>query len=244
MVAPILSVDGLHKDYGGVRAVDLSLAIEPGELRCLIGPNGAGKSTLFKILSGVIRPSRGSVHFRGREITNLDAFRVARLGISIKFQTPSVFERLTVVQHLTLAAERRFGHAEGKERALRMLEAVGFGAIAQETAAALSHGQRQRLEIAMATIADPALVLLDEPTAGMSAEEVERAVDLVESLSMRATVIVVEHNMNFVRRIARRVTVMHEGKIFAEGTMAQIEANPAVRDIYLGKRTAHDARGF
>jgi len=243
MGEPFLSVEGLTRYFGGLRAVDLTFAVEQGELRCLIGPNGAGKSTFFKILTGVLEPSAGSVRFRGREITRLDAFHVARLGISIKFQVPSLFEQLSVLQNLHLAAEHRFGFAGGLERARRMLDAIGFAAQAHEPAVWLSHGQKQRLEIALATIAEPQLVLLDEPTAGMGSEEVNRTVDLVKDLTKHSTVIVVEHNMEFVRRIARKITVMHEGRVFAEGTMAEIEAHSGVRDIYLGRRARDSASG-
>ncbi len=241
MADPFLSVKGLTRHFGGLRAVDLNLDVEEGELRCLIGPNGAGKSTFFKMLIGVLEPSAGSILFRGREITRLDAFHVARLGVSIKFQAPSLFDQLTVLQNLHLAAENRFGFADGLERAHRMLDVIGFAGHSDKPAVWLSHGQKQRLEIALATIAEPALVLLDEPTAGMSPEEVARTVDLVTDLTRHSTVIVVEHNMDFVRRIARKVTVMHEGQVFAEGTMAEIEAHAGVRDIYLGRRARNSA---
>ncbi len=243
MRVPILSVNGLTKYFGGLCALDLSFEVQPRELRCLIGPNGAGKSTFFKILTGGLRPKAGSVRFRGQEITHLDPFRIARLGISIKFQVPSIFEQLSVLQNLLLAAENRFGFTDGRERTRRMIDWIGFAELADESAASLSHGQKQRLEIAMATIAEPELVLLDEPTAGMSPEEVDRTVDLVEDLTKRSTLIVVEHNMDFVRRIASWVTVMHEGRVFAEGTMSEIETHAGVRDIYLGRRARRNAEG-
>ncbi len=242
MSDPILSVTGLRRNFGGLRAVDLSLEIERGELRCLIGPNGAGKSTFFKILTGGLRPDAGSIRFQGRDITRLDAFRIACLGISIKYQVPSIFEPLSVLQNLHLAAERRFGFARGQRRARRMLEFIGFDGREREPAAWLSHGEKQRLEIGMASIADPTLILLDEPTAGMSPKEIDRTVNLIEKLIARSALIVVEHNMDFVRRIARGVTVMHEGKVFAEGTMSEIEGDVRVRNIYLGKKVRGDAQ--
>jgi ABC-type uncharacterized transport system ATPase subunit len=235
MAEPILRVDALTKYFGGVRAVHLNLSVNEGELRCLIGPNGAGKSTFFRLLTGGLRPSSGHTRFRGREITDLDAFRIARLGISIKFQVASVFEELSVLQNLHTAAEFRFGKREGLRRAERMLGLVGLGSRADEPASWLSHGEKQWLEIGMASIADPSLILLDEPTAGMTVEEVKKTVELLRQLNDAATVIVVEHDMNFIRMIARRVTVMHQGEAFAEGSMEEIEANEAVRDIYLGK---------
>jgi branched-chain amino acid transport system ATP-binding protein len=232
---PILRAETLTKQFGGLRAVHLDLAVEEGELRCLIGPNGAGKSTFFRLVTGGMRPSGGTVRFRGRDITGWDAHRVARLGISIKFQVASVFEELPVLQNLHTAAEFRFGFREGRRRAREMLEVIGLSERAEDRAAWLSHGEKQWLEIGMASVAEPALVLLDEPTAGMTIEEVRKTVQLMKQLNETATVIVVEHDMNFIRMIARRVTVMHQGEAFAEGSMEEIEANEAVRDIYLGK---------
>ena len=238
MADTILSVERLTKNFGGLRAVHLDLEVGEGELRCLIGPNGAGKSTFFRMLAGELAPDAGMVRFRGRDITGRAPFAVARLGISIKFQVPSVFEQLPVLQNLHIAAERRLGYAAGRERARHMLDRVRLGERAADPAAWLSHGEKQWLEIAMASIAEPALILLDEPTAGMSPDEVSHTVELVRDLNREATLIVVGHDMDFVRRIAQRVTVMHQGQVFAEGTMAEIEAHPGVRDIYLGRRPA------
>lgn len=235
MSETILNVSGLTKSFGGLRAVHLDLAVKAGELRCLIGPNGAGKSTFFHLLSGRLKPTAGRVSFRGRDITGWDPFRIARLGISIKFQVASVFEHLSVSQNLLTAAEGRFGYREGLRRAAAMLETIGLGARGGELATRLSHGEKQWLEIGMASIADPALVLLDEPTAGMTLPEVHKTVDLLKRLNEQATLIVVEHDMNFIRMLASEVTVMHEGEVFAHGTMAEIEAHAGVRDIYLGK---------
>ena len=235
MPEPILRVAGLTKYFGGLRAVHLNLAIEEGELRCLIGPNGAGKSTFFRMVSGGMRPNAGAVYFRGREITGWEAFRVGRLGISIKFQVASVFEQLSVLQNLHTAAEFHFGNREGRRRAAQMLDIIGLQDRADEPAAWLSHGERQWLEIGMASVVEPVLMLLDEPTAGMSVEEVKKTVDLLNRFNETSTLVVVEHDMNFIRMIARRVTVMHQGEVFAEGSMRDIEANGAVRDIYLGK---------
>jgi ABC-type uncharacterized transport system ATPase subunit len=237
MPAPILEVVSLTKHFGGLRAVHLDLTVDEGELRCLIGPNGAGKSTFFRMLSGAMRPSAGTVRFRGRDITGWDAFRVARLGMSIKFQVASVLEELTVLENIHLAAEFRFGNREGHRRAAAMLEVIGLTERARVPAARLSHGEKQWLEIAMASVGEPALILLDEPTAGMTVEEVKKTARLLRTLNEAATVIVVEHDMNFIRMIARRVTVMHQGEVFAEGSMEEIERDEGVRAIYLGKRT-------
>jgi urea transport system ATP-binding protein len=242
MPEPILEVSALTKHFGGLRAVHLSLAVEAGELRCLIGPNGAGKSTFFRILSGGMRPSSGTVRFRGRDITGWAAFRIARLGISIKFQVASVLEELSALQNLHIAAEFRFGNREGRRRAAEMLEVVGLHQRADDPATWLSHGEKQWLEIGMASVGEPALILLDEPTAGMTVEEVKKTVRLLKRLNETATVIVVEHDMNFIRMIAQRVTVMHQGEVFAEGSMEEIEVNESVRDIYLGKGTHYAIR--
>lgn len=236
MANGILRVEGLTKNFGGLRAVHLDLRVEEGELRCLIGPNGAGKSTFFNLLIGVMRPTAGKIRYRDRDITGWAAHRIARLGISIKFQVASVFEPLTVMQNLLTAAECRFGYRDGRRRAEEMAEVVGLTDRHEDAASALSHGEKQWLEIGMASIAEPALMLLDEPTAGMTINEVEKTVGLLQRLNENATVIVVEHDMNFIRMIAKQVTVMHEGEVFAEGSMEAIEANEGVRDIYLGKR--------
>jgi branched-chain amino acid transport system ATP-binding protein len=238
----ILEVTALTKHFGGLRAVHLDLTVEAGELRCLIGPNGAGKSTFFRMLSGSMRPSSGTVRFRGRDITGWDAFRVARLGMSIKFQVASVLEELSVWDNLHLAAEFRFGNRAGRRRAADMLEVVGLTERADHPAIWLSHGEKQWLEIGMASVGEPALILLDEPTAGMTADEMRKTVRLLKRLNEVATVIVVEHDMNFIRMIAGRVTVMHQGEVFAEGSMEEIERNEGVRDIYLGKGSHYVVR--
>jgi len=242
MSKPILEVSALTKHFGGLRAVHLNLTVDAGELRCLIGPNGAGKSTFFRMLSGGMRPSSGTVRFRGSDITGWTPFRIARLGISIKFQVPSILEELSVFQNLHLAAEFRFGNREGRRRAAEMVDVIGLQERACHPATWLSHGEKQWLEIGMASVGEPALILLDEPTAGMTVEEVKKTVRLLRRLNEMATVIVVEHDMNFIRMIARRVTVMHQGEVFAEGSMEEIEGNEGVRDIYLGKGTHYAVR--
>jgi branched-chain amino acid transport system ATP-binding protein len=236
---PLLEVRALSKLFGGLRAVDLDLDIGLGELRCIIGPNGAGKSTLFKLLMGEIRPTTGSIRLRGMEICGLDIHRIARLGVSIKYQVPTVFEQLSLIENLVAAAEYRFGFEQGVARAWETLRRFGLEEQAAKPAAWLSHGARQWLEIGMATISDPQLVLLDEPTTGMTVDEMIRTVGLVHDLATRSTVIIVEHNLEFVRRLGSRITVMHRGKIFADGTMQEIESDARVRDIYLGKRSIH-----
>jgi ABC-type uncharacterized transport system ATPase subunit len=240
MAETILRVEDLTKYFGGLRAVHLNLTVMAGELHCLIGPNGAGKSTFFHVLTGRLPADAGKIFFREQEITGWDTFRIARLGVSIKFQVASVFDALSVLQNLLTAAEFRYGYREGLARAHRMLAVIGLEARRNTPAAQLSHGEKQWLEIGMASIAEPVLLLLDEPTAGMTIQEVHQTVQLLRHLNEHATMIVVEHDMNFIRMIARQVTVMHEGEVFAQGPMEAIEANEAVRDIYLGKGK-HDA---
>jgi ABC-type uncharacterized transport system ATPase subunit len=236
---PILAVAKLTRYFGGLRAVALDLEVAEGELLCLIGPNGAGKSTFFGMLSGATRPSAGRICFRGRDITGFDPFRIARLGISIKFQVPRLFEQLSVFDNLALAAEDRFGYAEARRRADDMLQRIGLAGRAAERAAWLAHGQKQSLDIGMAAIAEPALILLDEPTAGLGPEEAAHTAELILELNTRAAIIVVGHDMEFIRRLARRVVVMHQGQVFAQGTIEEIHANAGVRDIYLGKGTGN-----
>lgn len=235
MADAILRTEGLTKNFGGLRAVHLNLEINEGELHCLIGPNGAGKSTFFNLLTGRYPPTAGKIFYRDRDITGWDAFRVARLGISIKFQVASIFEPLTVLQNLLSAAEFRFGYRDGLRRARQMADLVGLDGRLEDEASLLSHGEKQWLEIGMAAVCEPQLLLLDEPTAGMTINEVEKTVELLKYMNEKSTVIVVEHDMNFIRMIARQVTVMHQGEVFAQGSMEQIEANEDVRDIYLGK---------
>jgi urea transport system ATP-binding protein len=242
MPEPILEVSALTKHFGGLRAVHLNLSVEVGELRCLIGPNGAGKSTFFRMLSGGMRPSSGTVRFRDRDITGWTAFRIARLGISIKFQVPSILEELSVFQNMHLAAEFRFGNREGRRRAAEMLEVVGLHERADHPATWLSHGEKQWLEIGMVIAQDPELLLVDEPVAGMTDEETERTGELLESIAADRSVLVIEHDMEFVRQIARTVTVLDQGTVLCEGSVDQIQSDPRVLEVYLGrKREGADA---
>ena len=229
---------------GYVPEVDIlngcNLTVAPGELVGIIGPNGAGKSTFFKIVSGGLRPTAGTVHFRGRDITGWDAFRVAREGVSIKFQVASVFEQLSVLRNLHTAAEFRFGNREGLRRATAMLEVIGLHERADEPAAWLSHGERQWLEIGMLLAQDLKVLLVDEPAAGMTDDETHRTGELLLSLAGKHSLIVVEHDMTFVKQIARngQVTVLHQGTVLCEGSFDAVQANPKVREVYLGRGKA------
>jgi urea transport system ATP-binding protein len=237
MSAPVLEARGLVKEFGGVRAVDhVDFTLEPGELRCLIGPNGAGKSTFFKVLTGQLTPTAGTIRFKGLDLARLEPHQIARAGIGIKFQVPRVYDALTVCENVWVSARFRHG-ARGAERAAaRVLADIGLADARERLVAHLSHGDRQWVEIGMVLAAEPELILLDEPTAGMTRAEARRTARLVREINRRATLIVVEHDMDFVREIASRVTVFHRGAVLAEGPMDEIRRNETVRDVYLGRR--------
>ncbi len=237
MRASVLEARGVVKEFGGLRAVaGVDLTLGRGELRCLIGPNGAGKSTLFKLLAGVLRPTAGTIRFKGLDLSRLEPHEVARAGIGIKFQVPRVYDRLAVAENLWLAANFRHGRAAAGAVVERALAEIGFGERRQATVAHLSHGDRQWVEIGMVLAGEPELILLDEPTAGMTHAEARRTADLVREINRRATVVVVEHDMDFVRQLAATVTVLHRGAVLAEGSIDEIRDNATVRDIYLGTR--------
>ncbi len=225
--------------FGGVRAVDrVNLAVAEGELRCLIGPNGAGKSTFFRCLTGQYRPTAGRIRWRGRDITGADSFAIARLGIGIKTQVPSLFEGLTVVESVILAQRRRHGEADARRRAMAVLERLGIAGLAARVVAQLAHGQRQLVELAMVVAPAPDLILLDEPTAGMSVEETGRAATLIRELNRAHALVVVEHDMQFIKAIASTVTVFHQGRVLVEDSVARVLADPRVHDVYLGRSIA------
>jgi branched-chain amino acid transport system ATP-binding protein len=235
-VTPILETRSLSMRFGGVVAVDdVSLRVAEGELRCLIGPNGAGKSTFFKCLTGQLKPSNGRILWRGRDVTGADSFAIARLGVGIKTQVPSLFDGLTVMESVVLALRRSHDEARARVRAMAALERLAVDHLAPRQVGLLAHGQRQLVELAMVVAPEPDLVILDEPTAGMSAEETRRAAELIRDLNQRHAIIVVEHDMQFIRSIARTVTVFHQGRVLVEDTVERVLANPQVRDVYLGK---------
>ncbi|HEY7687498.1 MAG TPA: ATP-binding cassette domain-containing protein [Dongiaceae bacterium] len=236
---PVLQTVGLEKRFGGVHAiagVDFSLA--EGELRCLIGPNGAGKSTFFKMVTGQIAPTAGRIVFAGTDITRAAAHEIGRLGIGIKNQVPDVFDGLTVRENLWLAARRGNAIAATRQIIDDLMQRLQLGDIAQRLVGELAHGQRQWVEIGMVLARRPRLVLLDEPSAGMSAEETSRTAALIREVNKTTTMIVVEHDMQFIRQIATKVTVFHQGRILVEDIFDRIMANAAVRDVYLGRQAA------
>ena len=236
MSAALLQTVDLSIRFGGVEAVrGVNLTLAERELRCLIGPNGAGKSTLFKMLTGQLKPTAGRIVFRGQDITGDHTHLIARRGIGIKTQVPSLFDGLTVREHLWLSARRTNAAPRARQVAEEILERVGLGAVAEQVTGRLAHGQRQWVELGTVLAGNPELILLDEPAAGMTHDEVARTAELVREINRTHALIVVEHDMQFVRMIARTVTVMHQGAVLVEDTMDRILRNSVVRDIYLGK---------
>ena len=242
-MTPLLEVTDLEVVFDGFRAIDnLSLQLADGELRFLIGPNGAGKTTLIDVVTGLTRPASGSVKFAGTELVGRREHQIVRLGVGRTFQTATVFEQLTVLENIDLAAGFRLPFrsllrrprrpAEGVTEALETVELTG---LAHRPAAVLSHGQRQWLELAMLVVQRPRLLLLDEPVAGMTKDERARTGALLEQIAKERTVVVVEHDMDFLRRFASTVTVMHEGRILCEGSLADVQADPRVQEVYLGR---------
>jgi urea transport system ATP-binding protein len=237
-----LLVDAVTVEFGSFRAIDtLSLAIDFGEVRAVIGPNGAGKTTLLDVISGITRPKQGRVIFgESTDIVRASESQIARAGIRRKFQKPSIFEGLNVRQHLEIGAQgglrRTLSKGDLDRHVTEVLQAIGLSAFANRPASELAHGQKQWLEIGMVLASNPAVLMLDEPVAGLTDEETERTASLVRSLKRAdRAIVVVEHDMDFVERIADRVTVLHEGKTLFEGSMANARADERVIDVYLGR---------
>jgi urea transport system ATP-binding protein len=245
MTAPLLSIDGVTLDFDGFLALrNLRLALAPGELRFVIGPNGAGKTSLLDVITGKVRATAGRVTFDGRELVGRSPQEIAALGIGRKFQTPAVFPGHTVFENMVLALRSPRGVFDTLWRGLRptyreeiaeILEMMGLSGEAQRPAGLLSHGQKQWLELAMLMTQEPRLLLLDEPAAGMTGLERDQTVRLLETIAKSHTVLVIEHDMEFVRRLAQKVTVLHAGSVLCEGTMAEVQANPTVVEVYLGR---------
>lgn len=242
----ILYVEGVSVSFDGFRALNnLNLYVDDGELRCIIGPNGAGKTTMMDVITGKTKPDSGSVYF-GQQINllELSEHQIARGGIGRKFQKPTIFEALTVYENLELAtaSDKRVWwtlsqslNAAQRYRIDEVLLQIGLAEFRYKNAGALSHGQKQWLEIGMLLMQSPRVLLVDEPVAGMTGEETEKTAELLLSLAGKHSVIVVEHDMKFVRSIARKVTVLHQGSVLTEGTMDQVQNDPKVIEVYLGE---------
>lgn len=234
--APILSTKALEKRFGGVRAVaGVDFALQPGELRCLIGPNGAGKSTFFKMITGQLRPTAGEIHIAGHNMLNAQAHQIANRGVGIKNQVPDVMNGLSVRENLWLAAASRHRGAAIGRAVDSIVERLSLGSIVRRLTGELAHGQRQWVEIGMVIVREPRIVLLDEPTAGMSDNETALTAELVLELNKEMTIVVVEHDMQFVKKIAGVVTVFHQGRILLEGSYDRVVADRTVQDVYLGR---------
>jgi urea transport system ATP-binding protein len=239
-----LDLQAINVSFNGFKALnDLSLSVRKGELRCLIGPNGAGKTTALDIICGKIKPTSGSVTFDGTGLNDLEEHEIARAGVGRKFQVPSVFRELTVCENLEVARARRTGvwrnlrwdDQRASQQAIGTLaELIGLADQLKQPAVHLSHGQTQWLEIGMLIAQDAELILMDEPTAGMTAQETRKTAELLAGLKGKHTLIVVEHDMGFVKAIGDVISVMHLGHLLAEGTAAEVEAHPEVKRAYLG----------
>jgi urea transport system ATP-binding protein len=246
----LLELQGVTVSFDGFLALnDLNLQLAPGELRAVIGPNGAGKTTFLDVITGKVKPTRGDVVFRGRSIVGRSEHHISRLGIGRKFQTPRVYQNLTPRRNLELAVRGPHGPAallfgslssEQRDRVQHLLSVVGLERQAQQPAGGLSHGQKQWLEIAMLVAQDPELLLVDEPVAGLTDEETARTADLLKQLAGDHTVLVIEHDMEFIRDLQAPVTVLHEGHVLCEGSMDQVQSDPRVIEVYLGSDTQED----
>lgn len=240
----ILRTEGLSVSFGGFQALcGVNLSVDEGELRVIIGPNGAGKSTLMDLITGRVKPTAGRILFAGSDITGKSPHEIAaKYRVGRKFQGPNVFENMTAAENLLLAAPRRRTVASSflrpepggaREKSGEILARIGLWEKRERPACELSHGERQWLEIGMLMMQDPKLMILDEPTAGMTEDETRLTGEMIQKLLGGRTVLVVEHDMKFVRQVAQKVTVLHMGRILAEGTLAEMESNPEVARVYL-----------
>ena len=232
----VVETEGLTMRFGGVTALDrVKLMIADKELRCLIGPNGAGKSTFFKCVTGLLKPTEGTIHIRGQETTGWNPHEIARLGIGIKTQVPSLMNGLTARENIWLAAKRRTSARAADRTVTEVCERLKLTAIAGAEVAKLAHGQRQLVELGIVLAGKPWLILLDEPAAGLTGDEVQRMAEVIREMNREATLIIVEHDMHFIRSIAKIVTVFHQGRVLIEAPVDEVMSNQKVRDVYLGK---------
>jgi urea transport system ATP-binding protein len=253
MAESIIYLEGVTVSFEGFKALNnLNFIVDRGELRVVIGPNGAGKTTLLDVICGKVRPAEGRVIFGDMtDICSLREHEIARLGIGRKFQTPSIFKNLTVFENLDLAARDKskgvfstlFASPSPvkREAIFSTLETIGLASKSAQMAGSLSHGEKQWLEIGMVIMQDPKLMLIDEPVAGMTGKETERTGELLQSIAGERSLLVIEHDMVFVRQIAKKVTVLHEGSVLCEGSMEMVQSDTRVKEIYLGREAREHA---
>jgi urea transport system ATP-binding protein len=245
----LLEVKGLTTEVSGFRILDnLDFSVDENELRVLLGPNGAGKTTLISLITGQFRPTAGKIYFNGQDITGWAPDQIFKAGISRKFQVPNMYETLSIYDNVMVSlqgARKVFRYmfsavaAADNERIWEILEFVELADKANEPADTLSHGERQWLELGMLVASNPKLLLLDEPTTGMTEEGKRRTADLIQRIAKNHTVLLIEHDMHLVRRLAKKVTVMHQGQLLAEGPLAEVVENEMVKAVYLGKGRHH-----
>jgi branched-chain amino acid transport system ATP-binding protein len=242
--APILKTEGLTVHFGGLVALNnVAVSVAPGEIRAVIGPNGAGKSTFFNCLTGILRPTAGRIMFNGEDIAGLPPHVISRKAIARSYQITNILPGASVLENVRIAAQSRHpswnllrhhrDFTDVIDRARSVLDAVGLHDKEEELAANLSHGEQRNLEIGIALATEPRLLCLDEPTAGMSVTETHQTVDLVRRIAANLTILIVEHDMEVVMGLARRITVLHYGEVLAEGTPAEIQTNARVQEVYL-----------
>jgi urea transport system ATP-binding protein len=242
----IVYLEDITVDFNGFKALHgVNFFVDYGELRVLIGPNGAGKTTLLDVICGWVKPESGQVFFgEDKDISRLSEHKIARLGISRKFQTPSVFVNLTLFENVELSLRRSEGFwgtlssslsGENQDRIFSVLKSIGLADKAYARASSLSHGEKQWLELGMSIVQQPSLLLVDEPVAGMTGKEREKTGELLQTIAKDRSVLIVEHDMEFVRQIAKKVTVLHEGAVLCEGSMERVQNDPTVIEVYLGR---------
>ncbi|GAA6619543.1 urea ABC transporter ATP-binding protein UrtD [Scytonema sp. NUACC26] len=245
MNAKILETKNLTVSFDGFKALNkLNFSMDVGELRVVIGPNGAGKTTFLDVITGKVKPTEGRVFFKGKSLHSLSEHQISRRGIGRKFQTPRIYLNLTPYENLELSSNRNknvlstlFGssHTGEKKKITELLETIGLADKADIQASSLSHGEKQRLEIGMLVAQSPDLLLVDEPVAGLTDEETYNIGELLLALSQNHSILVIEHDMEFVRQIARQVTVLHEGSVLCEGTIEEVQNDKRVIEVYLGQ---------
>ena len=246
MSGKLLAIENLTVSFDGFKALnDLTFSMEPGEWRVIIGPNGAGKTTFLDTITGKTKPTQGTVHFKGQNLAKFKEHTIAKMGIGRKFQTPRVYLNLSVRENMGLAYNQQksllktlFPKSNGSEKddIAQLLEIVGLLGKANSPALLLAHGEKQRLEIGMLVAQSPDLLLVDEPVAGLTDEETEKVGNLLIQLAKKHSILVIEHDMEFVRQIAQKVTVLHEGSVLCEGTMDEVQSDRRVIDVYLGNQ--------